>query len=304
MLPNFLIVGARKSGTTGLWRALRAHPEVCMPAIKEPGFFTRAPLPDPHARPDESRFHGTYDRGLAWYESLFAACGRAKAVGEASNVYLWAEDAPELIRETLPKARLIFLFRDPVERLYSDYWYQRMRGWQLPDFAELVASEHPQFAFYREASHYRPQVERYLERFPREQLCFLTFDALTRATATTLSKVYRFLGVDPDFVPADPGRRVNPTGVSRAPAVPRLISQARTWPVTRTLPERPRRALGRLALRAERLFQRERDYPPLAPELRRRLCALFADDVAFVAALTGEDLAAWRADGRGQTPSG
>ncbi len=295
MLPNFLIVGARKSGTTGLWEALRAHPEVCMPAVKEPDFFTRAPLPDPLSRSGESRRLGAHDRGLAWYESLFDGCGDAKAVGEASNIYLWAADAPELIHATIPEARLIFLFRDPVERLYSDYWHQRMRGWRLPPFAELVGSGHPQFAFYCEVSHYRPQVERYLARFPRQRLCFLTFDALTQTPDAALSKVYRFLGVEPDFRPAAAGRRANPARVSRAPAVPRLIWRARTSALVRALPDGARRALGRLADGTDRLFQRQQDYPPMAPELRRRLCPLFADDVAFVAALTGEDLAAWSA---------
>ena len=117
MLPTFLIVGARKSGTTTLWRNLAAHPDVAVAKVKEPDFLTRSALPSPLGETGARARYCAFDRGLAWYEGLFPGSDGARAVGKASNAYLWTEDAARFIRETVPNVRLIFLFRDPVERI-------------------------------------------------------------------------------------------------------------------------------------------------------------------------------------------
>ena len=111
MLPNFLIIGAAKCGTTSLYYQLKQHPQVFMPDTKEPTFFSE-------------RERGQWKRGLEWYESLFAARNNEIALGEASTSYSKAsayEDAPRLIAATIPEVRLIYLIRDPIAQILSNY---------------------------------------------------------------------------------------------------------------------------------------------------------------------------------------
>src|SRR5687768_751449 len=114
MLPTFVIIGAMKCGTTSLHYYLAEHPDVCMSEVKETNFFV-AEL--------------NYARGLPWYESLFPR--RAAACGEASPVYAatWRfAGIPERMHAVLPRARLIYIVRDPVERMVSQYKHTFARG--------------------------------------------------------------------------------------------------------------------------------------------------------------------------------
>src|SRR5688572_24468381 len=109
MLPNFFIIGAMKAGTTSLWQYLRRHPEIFMSKLKEPGYFT-----------EELR----WDQGIEWYRSLFDDAGSARAVGEASTSYTkWPRFAgiPARMHALVPEARLIYLVRDPGDRIRSHY---------------------------------------------------------------------------------------------------------------------------------------------------------------------------------------
>ena len=106
--PNFLIIGAGKSGTTSLWSLLGQHPEIFVSRIKEPSFFSN----------DEQ-----YTRGWMWYESLFRGARGENAIGEASNSYSATGIHPDTVRrivESLPGVRLIYLVRNPFERMESD----------------------------------------------------------------------------------------------------------------------------------------------------------------------------------------
>jgi hypothetical protein len=105
-LPNFLIVGAMKSGTTSLARYLGAHPQAYVAPEKEINFFERGYV---------------WNRGVDWYASRFEGAGDALAVGEASPSYMYWPTAIERMASVVPDARLIALLRDPVERAYSHY---------------------------------------------------------------------------------------------------------------------------------------------------------------------------------------
>ena len=184
MLPNFLVIGAMKAGTTSLWQYLRGHPDVFMPEQKEIQFFSE---------------HEWW-RGLEWYEHLFDSAGAASAVGEASPSYTrypHSAEAEERIAKVLPEAKLVYVIRHPVDRIVSQYRHETSLGTEDRPIDEAVRDE----SRYVSTSRYALQAERYLENFGRDQLLVVTSEALHRERATTMATVFRFLGVDDQVSP-------------------------------------------------------------------------------------------------------
>jgi hypothetical protein len=187
-LPNFLVIGAMKAGTTSLYHYLRRHPQVFMSKIKELDFFAQ---------------EGNWHRGFDWYGRQFAAAGEdAVAVGEASTVYAkypWYRGIPERIGEHLPGARIIYLVRHPVERMRSHYEHRVAVGAER-DPIERALVRNP---IYLDYSRYALQIERYVSCFPREQILILTSEDLRHDRRRTIRRVFEFLRVDPDHVPPE-----------------------------------------------------------------------------------------------------
>ena len=282
MLPTFIVAGAAKSGTTTVWQHLKAHPQVCMASIKETNFFTRE---IPAAR---------YDLGLEWYQELFKTCGAAKAIGEVSPAYMARQDTPGLIRQTLPDILLIFIFRDPVERLYSQYWYQRQQGAKLPDFDLLVSERRAQLERYLYNSSYNLHLERYLRCFSREQILVLLNDDLRSDAAVFMKGVYQAIGVDPDFAPANLEDRYNQTGRARIPWVQRRIKAIGPRLMRRDLPG----WLFGFLKRSRSIFWRLNTvgdaYPPLAPVIRQTLLPEFSETIDYLEGWLERSLDNWR----------
>ncbi|HEX6473777.1 MAG TPA: sulfotransferase, partial [Candidatus Limnocylindria bacterium] len=128
-LPNFLVIGAAKSGTTALWSLLRQHPQVFMPALKEPHHFAfDADQPAPQFRGPGANLHRDAVTGTDAYRALFADAGEALAVGEASATYLYVAASVERIRAAIPDARLVAILRQPADRAYSSYLHLKRQG--------------------------------------------------------------------------------------------------------------------------------------------------------------------------------
>ena len=180
-LPNFLIIGAMKAGTTSLWHYLRRHPDVYLPTTKELHFFV-------HSR--------NWRKGLDWYESFFEAADDYRAIGEATPSYTRFEESPELIQRTLPEVKLIYVIRHPIERIQSHYRFARLvRKERRPIDRAVLRSPR-----YLDASRYSTWIERYLERFPRDRLLVLTSEELRDRRGPTLTKVFEFLSIDSAWV--------------------------------------------------------------------------------------------------------
>ena len=185
-LPDFLIVGAAKAGTTTLYHYLIKHPQIWMASCKEPCFFDST---DPNSR-----------NGLDWYCSLFEGAQEGRLCGEASTNYTrWptVPDAPQLIAALLPNAKLIYIMREPVQRAYSHFVhrYEKERFPGQPftmSFEEFIQSD----PMVIQSSDYLTQIEKYLEFFPRESLLLLVFEDLTKKPVHSLKKVFEFLGID------------------------------------------------------------------------------------------------------------
>ncbi len=179
--PTFLVIGAMKAGTTSLWHYLRAHPQVFMPDLKEFQFFS-----------DERH----WAQGMDWYRAHFDLSGSALARGEASTGYTKfprPDDVPARIAAELPAVKLVYVVRDPIERIRSHYLHSVHKQRETRPLAEAVRAA----PAYLAISRYRTQIDQYLACFPRDQLLVITADQLRADRVTTLHTVFEFIGVDP-----------------------------------------------------------------------------------------------------------
>lgn len=185
-LPNFLVIGAMKAGTTSLFRYLEPHPQIFMPRLKELDFFIA---------------EGNWGRGIDWYRHQFRQAGEGSiAIGEASPTYSkypQFDGVPERIALALPRVRLIYVVRDPVERIRSHYSHRVLVGSESNPI-DVAVVEDPS---YLDCSRYALQIGRYMDWFDREQLLIVRSEDLRSCRTQTLRRVHRFLGVDPDVLP-------------------------------------------------------------------------------------------------------
>jgi hypothetical protein len=276
MLPNLIVIGGQKCGTTSLHNYLATHPQIAMSQRKELDFFTS----------------WGRRRGLAWYEQHFTR--RAPVRGESSPAYTaWPHilGVPEAIHETLGEVRLIYLVRDPVDRVVSEYLHAVGHGQERRSLLRVAADPSFEQSPYVAKSRYAMQLGRYLDLFDASQLLVLTQEALSQERLATLRTVFRFLGVDESFVSPRFARRYNKARDRRAGVA--LTQRARV-----ALGEqRFERLTGRVPRPAQRLGDRVTRRPIQSPELpdalRERLVSLLGDDTAHLAALTGLDLGHW-----------
>jgi hypothetical protein len=266
-LPNFLIIGALRSGTTSLARYLGAHPDVFMASQKEVRYFDRR-----------------FQRGLAWYRRQFADVTTQSAVGESTPGYMYEEVALSRMEETVPDARLIAILRNPVDRAYSHYWLNRARGTEVLEFSAALEAEElrlersgPRYGYADQGSYLR-YLRRVSDHFPRASLLTILFEDLRDDPTETYRSVCRFLGIDAGYVPANLGRPMNRYVTFHSTSLRRL---------TRGLPPLIRSAVGRLNVR-------EASYPPMDPDLRQALLQRFERDNAALASWLDHDLEVWR----------
>jgi len=300
-LPNFLIIGAAKSGTTSLYNYLRQHPDVFMPVVKEPRFFAYAEDSPAMEGPGDVRTNEAAGAvyTLDAYRQLFADATTETAVGEASPNYLYSAAAPRLIREHLPEVQLIAILRHPVERAYSHFLHLVRSGREpLRDFGAALDAEPERIAagwewswHYHRMGYYGEQLARYLEHFDRDQLTVYLFDEFKADPVALTQDLFRVLGVDAAFVP-DTSMRYEKSGVPKSDRFQRFLLNPDHWV------RRLARYLMPEALR-ERLLIRMKNVnlekPPLEPDVRERLMAAYRDDILRLQKLIDRDLSAWLA---------
>jgi hypothetical protein len=183
-LPDFIIIGSMKAGTTSLYEYLRAHPDVFMPAVKELDFFVS---------------ELNWRRGLDWYASRFASVPNGTAcVGEASTSYTKYpryDGVSARIRAHLPDVRLVYSVRDPVERVRSHHQHNVKLGEESEPIDRAIRTN----PAYLDYTRYATQIERYLEHFPRDRIFVITAEALRHDRRATVARVCDFLGIRPDL---------------------------------------------------------------------------------------------------------
>jgi hypothetical protein len=276
-LPNLIVIGATKAGTTALHDYLDLHPDVAMASDKELDFFC-----DPGCAERTEEYASFFD-------------GAAPLRGESSPRYTMDPIVPgvaERIRAVVPDARLIYLVRDPVARALADY-AQYASVWEAISVEDAFRDLGDPYDRYTAPGLYARQLQRYLEVFGDEQILVIDQADLLADRQRVLGDVYRFLGVDDDFVSPDSDRLVNTTATRRR-ATPawRVLRGSRAVGLLKRLPPRPRQ----LVLGAGRRLVSRSPAPveDPSPELLERLRATFADDAARLRELTGRAFATWQ----------
>jgi hypothetical protein len=194
LLPHFLVIGAQRAGTTSFYDALTQHPLILPALVKEVNFFA---------------LH--YGRGPSWYRAHFPLARAAQhprcITGESTPYYLFDPRAPDRVHSLLPDVRLLVLLRDPVDRAWSHYLRERRMGREGLSFEEAIdregerlASEggdfdapHHRFHSYLARGAYSDQLDRWLERFPREQLLVLRSECFYSDPKEVIARVQGFL---------------------------------------------------------------------------------------------------------------
>jgi hypothetical protein len=280
-LPTFLIIGAPKAGSTSLYYYVGQHPDVFTSAVKEPGFFWTY------------KTEGKVET-LQEYQRLFKGSESFKAVGEGSPTYLSDENAPRLIKDLIPDAKLVAILRDPYARAFSDFVFLRLRG-QEPEDAFLQAvnadiGRPPEHRFnYIDQGLYHRNLARYLSHFDRNQLKVVLLDDLQSRPEGVVSEVFSFLGVDPS-VQVDTTVTLTESGVPRRRLIHWLLSDRN--PIKRWLtPLAPARA--QTSLRRVRSANLEKQ--TMSPADRRALASHFEGDIDQLERLLERDLSHWRA---------
>ena len=204
--PNFLIVGAAKSGTTLLWNWLASHPDVFMPSVKEPHFFCFEGGTIPHVGPELDPFYAAQiTTKHSCYEALWAGRQQNQICGEASPGYLYYPQTAQRIAQENPNMRIIAIFRNPIVRAFSQYMHHLRDGFEpCATFEDALDVEeerkHAGFWWgyhYLSAGFYAQQWQHYQHCFPHKQLLPLLYDDVVREPRATYGKICAFLELAP-----------------------------------------------------------------------------------------------------------
>ncbi|HET7482657.1 MAG TPA: sulfotransferase [Actinomycetota bacterium] len=282
-LPNFIVIGAMKAGTTSLWQYLRKHPQVFMSALKEPGYFTV-----------ERRWH----LGRDWYASLFEEGTGKRAIGEASTSYTKFprfSGQPARMAALIPDVRLIYLVRNPIERVRSHYVHNVAQGEENVPIDRAIF-ENPD---YLDFSRYALQLEQYLNEFGDDQFLVLRSEDLKNDRRASMQRIYDFLDIE-DWDDPILDKEFHGAGERRRPLT--IEGRIRSLPGYSFLASRLPRSTKK---KARRLTTKPVDVGSarVSEELAARIMEELSPDLERLSSLTGIDTEAWRkrADGRAET---
>lgn len=294
--PDFFIAGVPKSGTTALYSYVSAHPQVFMPELKEPHFFS-SDLPGLREVHTETG-----------YRALFKDVGQ-RLCGEASASYLYSRAALPAVLARNPAAQIIVVLRNPVDAvqaLHQELCYNLTENvaefqwaWQLQQVRRDGAAiprtcGEPSILQYRSVYHYAEQLHRLFECAPSPQVLVLLFDDLVQNPRGTYGRVLAFLKLVDDG--RDSFERVNAAKALRSRTVSRVhrAAPAALGPLHRPL----KSAVNRIGIHPSRIVERlnvaPRARPPLLASFRHELVSVFDQDIGAVEALVGQPLPSWR----------
>lgn len=295
-MPNFLIIGAAKGGTTSMYAYLSQHPQVFMPKFKEPWYFAWDGKEPAFRGPGDANLATRYVRNLKDYQALFGPAGEALALGEASTMYFHAEGTAERIRASNPAMKLILMLRNPVDRAFSQYRMRLCDGKEpLADFGQAVAAEEErirdgwsQAFWYVRRGFYHRQLQPYDAAFPTEQIKIWLYEELAKEPERVVRETYAFLGVDPSFSP-NIERKYNVGATPASAALPATMRQnSRVQKLVKSLLPSPLRERLSNSLR-----NRAQNLVTIKPEVREKLTALYRDDILRLQDRLGRDLGGW-----------
>jgi hypothetical protein len=304
-LPDFLIAGVPKAGTTALHAALVQHPGLFLPQVKEPKFFLSDGPPPATGGPGDVQTYQEHVWRQDDYEALFAPAPHGALLGEATPFYLYDLESHSRIKALVPSARLIVLLRDPVDRAHSNWTHLWNAGLEPEaDFLTACRAEPARqaagwaaFWHYISLGRYGEQVRHLYEHFPREQVLLMRYRELKDDPAAALDRVCAFLGVATGVLTSIPRENVNRHVVEDDDLNRVLRYLLRTGGAFGHRFPVPLRLAARGPLLT--LLHRKKGHRPVTtPHERAELLPLFADDIALLQEVTGERYDDWLAADR------
>jgi hypothetical protein len=272
-VPNFLIIGAMKCGTTALANYLGQHPEIYMAPRKEVHFFDR-----------------NYSKGVEWYGTHFRQATGEAMLGEATPSYMFLAEVPARMYAMLPDAKLIAILRNPVDRAYSHYWHNRTRTKREPlNFAEAITANSERllkapaytrtYYSYLERGRYLEQLQQICSFYSRDQLQVIIFEEFLKDPSGAYKSICRFLEINEEYSPKNLGEKVSGASIVRSKKVKSFANK---------LP----RPLARVIhhLNTQKNFR----YPPMDQDLRAGLLSEYEQYNAALTAWLGRDLPQWQ----------
>jgi hypothetical protein len=293
-LPNFLLVGAAKAGTTSLHYALDQHPQIFMSAMKEPSFFWAYKRNVQLRGPGAEVLKHRYVEDLEAYQALFAGVPEAMVKGESSVRYLTDPYSPGLIHNFIPQVKLVVILRQPADRAFSSYMHYFRDGMEpCSDFREAIRQEQQgirdgwTFGRYLDEGMYHLALSRYLHYFDKQQLHISLMEDLINDPDSLMRSLYQFLGVNAAYH-ADMSHRHNVSGVIRNPWLRWIWTQSnRIRAFIRPLmPERLRHWAFEWVIR-------DLDRVQFNPGLKVELTEFYRQDILQLQDLIERDLSAW-----------
>lgn len=275
MLPNLVIIGASKCGTTSLHYYLSLHPEIFMARLKELNFFVL-----------ERNWH----KGIKWYDSQFKT--KRKIRGETSPSYSQCtrfKGVPRRMHSIVPDTKLIYLIRDPLERTLSHYFHSYSEGVERGAITEALKDFKSNL--YVDCSRYYFQLEQYLQHFPKVSILVVAQEDLLHRRLPVLQKIFRFLEVDDSFETPAFSILLNQSRLKREKnRLGRLLTQLNKTSFVHSLPPPFQEKVGRFFYRP---FSGELPRLRLEESLRAELMDYFKEDMNRLKELTGQDVGDW-----------
>jgi hypothetical protein len=298
-LPDFLVIGAPKAGSTALHAALAQHPGLYMSAVKEPKFFLSDGPPPARGGPGDAQTYREHVWRRPDYEALFDEAAPGALRGESTPLYLHDPAAHRRIRALIPDAKLIAVLRDPVERAHSNWTHLWSAGLEpIGDFAAACEEEARRieagwasFWHYTGLGRYGEQLRHLYRLFPREQVLVLRYLSLVDSPAETLDRICGFLGVEPgviaslprENVTAHPERTLRYRTVARVARIAAGVGEFLPGTAGTLLTSPLEHMLQRSAPPRQPLTQAERD----------RVLPHFEADIRLLEQITGDDFSFW-----------
>jgi hypothetical protein len=301
-LPDFLIIGAGKSGTTSLDNYLKQHPDIFVSQVKEPNFFALEGLSIPKNDPDQF-FHFPWSvTTLEKYRELFQNARPGQMVGETSPMYLYGERAPANIKKYVPNAKLVVILRQPADRVYSRYMHlaqeHRVPGKGFEDIFNRDGVWWKRNDLVNEGF-YHKHLSRYFELFPLSNILVILYEELNKNRDKTVRDIFSFLGVRSDIT-IDTRPEFNPSGLIKNKFIDRIIGKRS--PIFSTLSKlspslyeklKTNPTLGRYFYQ---MRKKNLEKPYFDPVMRARITnEIYREDILQLQKLIDKDLSHWLA---------
>jgi hypothetical protein len=296
-LPNFLIIGAAKSGTTAIYTYIKQHPQIFMSEQKELRYFSYSR--NPAVQPPKDYIHPSVTT-LDQYKQHFKSVSDESVIGESSPTYLYTPETAERIKALLPDVKLFAILRNPIDRAYSAYTHA-LRDWKEPaaSFDEALQQEEDRIAagwgmlwHYKAAGLYYQQLMPYFNIFDKDRIKVVLYDDLVADTNQLLKDLFGFLNVDEYFHP-DTTSRPNVSGFPKnqfAHNVMKILFLGKN-PVKsvsrKIIPNKLRYRFVK-SLRHYNLEKRA-----LSQETRKSLIEYYQNDILLLSDLINRDLSHW-----------